>query len=136
MVKIAQSRLTSIIYLIILLLFFRSNIHGQDISYAKSVINTLCTSHMHGRGYVKNGDGKAAGFIQREFARIGLKPLGKSYSQPFYISANTFPGVMKLKINDKSLVPGRNFMIDPASPKLRGKFDTYKISIQTENIIL
>jgi aminopeptidase YwaD len=83
---------------------------------------------MHGRGYAKNGDGKASRFIRDEFTRIGLKPLGNSYFQTFNISVNTYPGAMKLKINNHLLKPGHDFVINPASPKLKGKFDTFRIS--------
>ncbi len=91
-------------------------VDAQDIDYARKVLDTLCAPSMDGRGYVNDGHKKAALFIEEEFKRFGLSPLpDKTYLQDFKINVNTYPGAMKLKLNGKSLKPGEDFIIDPAS---------------------
>jgi aminopeptidase YwaD len=108
-----------------------TNVNGQDTAYAKAIVSKLCSSQMHGRGYVKNGDYNAATFIKREYQKIGLTPLTDGYFQPFLISVNTFPGAMKLEINGKLLVAGRDYLIDPSSAGCKGMFEPCSISVNT-----
>jgi aminopeptidase YwaD len=115
----------------ILFVMILANANCQDITYAKSITDALCSSRMQGRGYVRNGDFDAAKLIKHEYRRIGLRPYTPDYFQPFQVRVNTFPGAMKLAINGVILLPGRDYMIDPASGKCRGKFDTYTIPVQT-----
>jgi len=115
----------------IFFLLILASANSQDINYAKSITGALCSSRMQGRGYVRNGDFNAATLVKHEYKRIGLMPYTDDYFQPFKIRVNTFPGAMKLVINGKILVPGRDYMIDPASGKCKGKFDTYVIPVQT-----
>lgn len=83
---------------------------------------------MAGRGYVNNGDKKAAEFIAGEFERLKLKKFGGDFYQPFTFPVNTFPGKMELAINGKKLVPGVDFIIDPASGPVSGSFDVISLS--------
>ena len=55
---------------------------GQDLSYARAVVDTLSAPSMHGRAYVREGDRLAARYISREFKRWGLELLGLDYYQP------------------------------------------------------
>ena len=97
----------------------------SQISYAQEVVKTLSSKKMHGRGYVKNGDVKAAKYLEKEFKEIGLLPYNGSYFQKFEFSINTQPGKMNLTLNDTlKLTPGVSFLIDPASPSIKGKFET------------
>lgn len=105
--------------------------HGavaQDLSYTRSVINTLCSDKFKGRGYVKRGDHQAANFIQSEFEKAGVKKIAESYTQQFTIPVNTFPGSMTMKIGDQLLYPGKDFIVDPRSPGIKGKFKTVNLS--------
>ncbi len=95
---------------------------AQDISYAKEVIDSLCSETMKGRGYVGNGDRTAAHYLAGEFERLGLKKYSKSYFQNFSTPVNSFPGKMSLSVNGKSLKPGDDFLVDPGSPGVSGKF--------------
>ncbi len=101
---------------------------SQDLEYARRVIDSLCSPAMHGRGYVHKGDRIAARFIRNEFISLGLKPPGKDYFQSFSLSVNSFPGRMSLSFNGKDLIPGRDFLIDPASGKARGKYRLYYVT--------
>ena len=95
---------------------------AQQVSYAKEVISTLCSDAMKGRGYVENGDRNAANYLAAEFEKAGLKKYSKTYFQTFNTPVNTFPGKMSLSINGKKLKPGEDFLIDPGSPGISGKF--------------
>jgi aminopeptidase YwaD len=96
---------------------FAGKISAQDKNYAKSVIDTLSSRYFAGRGYVEDGDLKAARFIVNKFRAIGLSSFGdaKDYIQPFVMPVNTFPGKMLVKINDKLLTPGKDYIVDPVS---------------------
>ncbi|OFY63603.1 MAG: hypothetical protein A3H98_06365 [Bacteroidetes bacterium RIFCSPLOWO2_02_FULL_36_8] len=96
-------------------------------------MDTLCSPYMEGRGYVNSGDLKAANFIANEFLKLHLKPVlpssgnskvdsFSSFLQPFPISVNTFPGKIKLSLNDSVLTPGKDFLVSSSSPSVTGEF--------------
>jgi aminopeptidase YwaD len=97
---------------------------AQQISYAKEVINTLCSESMKGRGYVDRGDRNAANYLASEFEKSGLKKYSETYFQAFTTPVNSFPGKMSLAVNGNKLKPGEDFLIDPGSPGVSGKFST------------
>lgn len=108
--------------LLLLLFLIAGKAFGQDSLYVRSVIRSLTSNACHGRGYVKNGDKKAAGFIASEFKKTGLVPIGDNYYQHFSFPVNTFPSHMDLRIGDARLAAGRDFIVDPGSPGVRGEF--------------
>ncbi len=95
---------------------------GQDTVYAREVIAHLCDQKMHGRGYVRHGDHRAAAYIRQQFEKEGLQPFHHEYFQTFPININTFPGNMILSLDGKSLAAGRDFIVDPSSPGINGIF--------------
>jgi aminopeptidase YwaD len=101
---------------------------AQDLPYAREVVKTLSSDEMKGRGYVENGDRKAAEFIAKEFEQCGLKKYGKTYFQTFSTPVNSFPGKMELSINGKALKPGADFLIDAGSPSINGTYETVQLS--------
>ena len=108
---------------VILLLAFCLSCKAQQLDYARTVIDTLCSPTMHGRGYVEQGDKLAAQFIAEEFNKAGLKKFSQNYFQTFTTAVNSFPDQMTLIVNGKSLVPGKDFLIDAGSPGIRGKYN-------------
>ncbi|TNE55392.1 MAG: M20/M25/M40 family metallo-hydrolase [Bacteroidetes bacterium] len=96
--------------------FASTAVFGQ-ISEGRRITEKLCSSEMSGRGYVRSGDSLAAEFLASEFERRKLKPLRKqeSYFQEFEFDVNTFPGAMQLKVQNRLLQPGVDYMVDPAS---------------------
>lgn len=89
---------------------------SQDIQTARTLLDTLTSKTMWGRGYTKNGMSKAADFISASFKAYGLSPMdGKTFKQPFSYAANTFPGKMSVRLNGKALVPGKEFIVMPES---------------------
>lgn len=105
-----------------------SSLVAQDLPYAKSVVATLASDQMKGRGYVDKGDRKAADFIAEEFRKAGLKKFGKNYFQLFNTPVNSFPASMQLMVNGKPLIPGEDFLIDAGSPGIKGTFETITLS--------
>ncbi len=111
-------------YKILLLLVFYPffNAGAQDKDYAISVVDTLTSPSMHGRGYVDDGNRIAAGFIKKEFKKAKLKHFGKDYFQPFSYPMNTFPDTIDVFVDENRLVPGRDFVIYSSSPSVDGTF--------------
>lgn len=110
-------------YLIIFIaVFFCLNLHAQDLSFGRKIVDTLTSPWFWGRGYTKNGMAKSAGFISASFKAYGLEPMaGNSFYQRFSYPVNTFPGRMQLSVNGNTLIPGVDYIVDPASNGFRGK---------------
>ena len=108
--------------LLILTVFCFFKVNAQDISYNRKIVDTLASPAFWGRGYTKDGMKKAALFLAKEFKLIGLQPLDKKeFLQSFSFSANTFPGEMKVEINNKKLRPGIDFIVSEESKGLKAK---------------
>jgi aminopeptidase YwaD len=120
-----QQRYITVIkfYIIIPALILSVNRTGaQDIEYAVNIIRTLSSREYHGRGYVNDGLGLSAAYIAEEFRKHNLQPLFNEYTQRFSIPVNTFPGKVNVAINNRLLEPAREFVVDPASNGLSGRF--------------
>ncbi|MFA0961801.1 M28 family metallopeptidase [Roseivirga sp. BDSF3-8] len=87
-------------------------------------VNVLTADSMHGRGYVMEGMQKAADYVASAFEELGLLPLPetKGYFQYFSHPVNTFPGEVSLSINGNLLQPGADYLADPASPSIAGRY--------------
>ncbi|UOQ72651.1 M28 family metallopeptidase [Hymenobacter cellulosilyticus] len=88
---------------------------GQDMGRARATITTLAGPAMHGRGYVNQGDTRAARYIRQRFRELGLRSFTPHYTQSFPIAINTFPGKCALSANGKALTPGSDFILEPTS---------------------
>ena len=111
-------------FIISFLLLISFNSFGQDLAYARQTLNKLTSAELWGRGYTKNGMGKAADFIESEFKSFGLQSMeDKSFRQNFSFPVNTFPGQMELSINGKKLVAGKDFIINQASKGVKATTD-------------
>lgn len=108
--------------LIIFLVSLTVNCYAQDLAYARKTLDTLTSKNFWGRGYTKNGMGKAADFIESQFKSFGLTPMdGVDFKQQFGYSVNTFPGKMELSVNGKKLIPGKDFIIQQGSIGVKAK---------------
>lgn len=114
----------SIAFILFSFLIFIS--YSQDTTYARRVIKKLCSKEFLGRGYVNNGVNKSATYISKELKTIGLSKFGKSYSQYYEFPVNTFPGVMSVVLDGKSLVAGKHYLIEPSSKSIKAGFQLYK----------
>lgn len=108
--------------IVFLLLGFAFTAHAQDMTKVRAVIDTLASTSMQGRNATFGGDSLAADYIRGRFTSLGLKPFASDYYQPFNYDVNVFPGAMEVKINNKPLVPGRDFIVDPACPSINSTF--------------
>lgn len=113
----------------ILLAVFSFNSLAQNHNFAQKTIDTLASSAFYGRGYVKDGDKKAAIFISKFYSNTGLKPFkNSSYLYPFSFPVNTFPSKCEVKIDGKTLVPGVDYIVNPGCPSIRKKLIIQPIS--------
>jgi VanZ family protein len=95
---------------------------APDLARARQTIAELASEKMHGRGYVQQGEHLAAAYLRGRLRDLGLKPLAPDYTQPFTLDVNTFPGKLKLAVNNVLgpngggvLQPGRDFILGPTS---------------------
>jgi aminopeptidase YwaD len=114
-----------LIYVHFFILCYSAN--AQDSIYTRSVIQTLTGNNYYGRGYVKNGDGKAARYIKSEFKKAGLTALTNDSYQKFSFGVNTFPGAMQVSVNGKTLKPGIDYIIYPSSSSSSNSFNVREI---------
>lgn len=117
--------------LFIFIIFFASSsiqLSAQVYDYAREVVNTLASDEYKGRGYVENGDKLAADYIRNEFKKFGLKSFSNDYYQVFETAVNTFPTSIKILVNGKSLIAGKDFLIEPGSGSLNGSFEVLEMS--------
>ena len=75
--------------LLLILFFFLKCAVAQNVNYAREIIDKLCSSQMHGRGYVKKGDSLAAQYIVSEFKKWNLESFNENYLQFFNTPVNS-----------------------------------------------
>lgn len=109
-------------------------VNAQDSDYAREVIKTLASPTMHGRGYVKKGDRKAALFLVRELKKAGAEPFHNAYFQHFNISVNTFPTAMHVRLGERILQAGTDYLIDPSSPGIKGSWKVVSLPRDLQHI--
>lgn len=105
----------------------------SQLPYARSIIDTLASPAMHGRGYVNKGDKVAATWIGNEFKKLGLLSFNKSgsYEQPFSFPVNTFPGKVEMTFiwkdgRRETSDPGEHFIVRSSSPSVKGHFQVVR----------
>ncbi|GGG28217.1 M28 family metallopeptidase [Hymenobacter glacieicola] len=105
-------------------LFLAPAAYAQDMPRVRSTIAELASPAFHGRGYVRQGEQKAARYLQQRFRQLGLQPLAPDFRQSFTLDVNTFPGKLKLRLsralfafpllgNQRRLRPGLDFIAAP-----------------------
>jgi len=90
--------------------------------FGKEVVSVLTSIDFHGRGYTNSGAEIAADYLNTQFSKYGLKPIGESFDQAFEIDVNTFPSTCGISINGKVLRPGQDFLPDPRCGSAKGTF--------------
>ncbi len=101
--------------------------------YARRVVDTLTSPYMAGRGYVDNGDKKAALYIGEQMKSFGLLSFGTNYEQHFQFSVNTFPDKIEVSVNDKLQPIGADYIVIPNSCSAKG---AYAVKRLTRNTLL
>lgn len=117
------------VWLILFVLITKSQLYlAQDSLYTRQVIQFLTSEKCAGRGYVQKGLKTAEKFITVELKKNGCDPLfNKSYSQSFYHTVNTFPSKCEVKINESLLKPGYDYILNPSSKGLSGRYNLSKV---------
>jgi hypothetical protein len=96
--------------------FLSSVIYAQsNIPFLKEQVRILAGPGMYGRGYLDGGGDSAARYISDQFGQYSLRAFGNNYYQPYTFPVNSFPGITSLRINKKTLQPGKDFMVHAAS---------------------
>lgn len=109
------------IFFLSLLCLGTEQLHAQK-EFAHRVVDTLASPYMAGRGYVDDGCGKAAKYLNNEFKTIGLKSFGKSYKQYFSFPINTYPKQVEVSVDGKAAVHGADYIVIPVTPGMKGTY--------------
>ena len=110
--------------------------HAQDLARARRTIAQLAAPELHGRGYVQQGERKAAAYLRGRLRELKLEPLAPDYTQPFTLDVNTFPGALKLRLlpagspgsAGRLLRPGIDFIAAPHSAPAAGLAGTVVVA--------
>lgn len=116
-------------FLLLLFLSVTTFCFSQDYDY-KTVIKTLTDSSFHGRGYVNNGDQKAADYLAEIYKHYELKSFEDNYFQSFELDVNTFPKKVDLRFKGETLVLGDDYLVHPISGSGEGTYRIRNISYQ------
>jgi len=104
-------------------LFITFNTSAQDVNYARKMLTELASPNYHGRGYVKNGDAKAAKFIVKQFKADGLSNFDGDYFQKYSFSINSFPSNLVVSVDDKELTPGEDYVVSLSAKSVNKEFE-------------
>lgn len=104
--------------------FISSSLFAQDKQYALSCVKILDSPELHGRGFVKNGDKKAAKFIESELKKWDVKAFNNSYWQEFTLDINTISKA-EVSTNNKDLILGLDYLVFAASSSAKGNYNLY-----------
>ena len=108
------------VFILVIIAIFAN---AQDKEQARKDLKILTSDEFHGRGFCCDGDKIAANFIAEEMKKSGVKPFGKDYYQKFKFPINTFPNAITVKLNEKELELGADFLVQPISGSVKGNFD-------------
>src|SRR6185312_10927838 len=128
-------------FCILAILLFHSTSFAQNPNlaigkvYARSIVDTLASPYMGGRGYVDEGNKRAADYLTSQFKNIGLLPFGDSYEQKFEYPVNTYPTAYIVSVNGDVAEPGADYIIIPSTPVMKGNYPVVKLdrSILTDS---
>lgn len=125
-------KLFAIVFFLSVTFFIKS----QDSLYARLIIKKLTSKECYGRGYLNNGLDVAAKYITDQLKRFKAKPLfSTGYYQWFDFDVNTFPNKVGVKLNGKVIKPGSDFILNPQSGSIKGKFNLKQIDSVTYKAI-
>lgn len=124
------------IFGLLLILLLPVRYFAQDTIYARQVVAKLSSPEFHGRGFTNNGDKIAAEYLKNELDSNKVKAFDGNYFQNFDFSINTLPSKLKVKLDDKELIPGSDYVVSNSSGKCSGNFSLLIIdSINVRNQI-
>jgi hypothetical protein len=100
--------------------------NAQDVKYAHYIVDTLSSPFLYGRGYTNNGDKLAAEFIKNELIKNNSLSFNNNFFQEYKLSINSIKKT-SLRINNKNISAGNEFLVSLSSPKTKGKFKVLKL---------
>jgi hypothetical protein len=109
-------------YLFLILIAINLVAFAQDSTYAREMMLTLGSKDFMGRGYVGDGNKKAADFIAKQFETNGLKKFNDTYFQEFTFPINTIQEVNYFVVGGDTLVPGTDYYVLNASKSRKGNY--------------
>ncbi|MEJ8804446.1 M28 family metallopeptidase [Pontibacter sp. H249] len=110
-----------LLYTFLFILFVASPATAQNMHRVRQTVDTLAGPYFHGRGYIFDGDTRAATYIRDRYKQMGLQTLGKSYFQHFSFPVNNITKTPRLEVNGKALTPGKDFVARATSGSGTGK---------------
>jgi len=111
------------IFILVISILLFNNLASQNISYARQIIDSLCSPTYAGRGYEFDNDGKAATFLERQFKELKLKKFNNTYRQNFTTNVAVFNGTTIILMDGTPLVIGADCLIKSYSAPVHGTFD-------------
>jgi aminopeptidase YwaD len=110
------------IFILVIFLIAAQICSSQNVEYVHSLIDTLASPSLMGRGYVGKGDSLAADYIVKQLDKTGLKSFNNNYLQTYSFGINTYPGAMMLELDGVQLIPGKEYIISSSSPSAKESF--------------
>ncbi len=111
------------IFILVISILLFNNLASQNISYARQIIDSLCSPTYAGRGYEFDNDGKAATFLERQFKELKLKKFNNTYRQNFTTNVAVFNGTTIILMDGTPLVIGADCLIKSYSAPVHGTYD-------------
>ncbi len=119
--------------MMILLTWSFFTLQAQDRIAVERHLKKLTSNSFAGRGYVNNGDAKAAKYIAKQFKKYQLETINGSYFQNYSFGINTFPNPISLSINQQELVAGTDFVVGASSISTIGDFEVKYLPLSEED---
>ena len=88
-------------FLILIVCLSALPLQAQDMPRVRQTLDTLTSPYFHGRGYIFDGDAKAANYIRDRYKAAGLKPIAGSYFQEFTMPVNRITLTPELIVDGK-----------------------------------
>lgn len=108
-------------------------LQAQDKKAVENHLQKLSSKSFAGRGYVKNGETKAAKYIAKKFKKYALSTINDSYFQKHSFPINSFPKKISLIVNDQELIPGEDFIIQSSAVNTIGQFKCKYLPLSEED---
>jgi aminopeptidase YwaD len=130
-----KSKIIKSLFFLLVFFLVQSSLVAQK-EYARTMLDSLCSPHYDGRGYVNNGDVRAADFIIAELKKIGAQSFKEfPFDQPYKLNVNTFPYPILVVLGDDTLKPGDDYILDPNSGTAAGEFELVEINSENYNTV-